>query len=327
MKRALVTGVAGFIGSHLAAELLRRGWLVTGVDTRSPASDPVAAENLAGLTGKRHFQFVQADVVVADLAILLEGARAVFHFAALPGVRRSWGGRFADYLTCNVLGTQRLLEACAVVEVPRLVFASSSSVYGPAGAAPSRESDPLVPLSPYGVSKLAAEHLCLAYASRAGAVTSVVMLRYFTVYGPRQRPDMVFSRIMRAALSGNAMSLYGTGEQRRDFTYISDAVNAAIAAAGADARAEAVNVGSGTTATLTTALKSVATLSGTPVSVLHRVAQPGDVEATWADLTKAQQLLSYQPHVTLTEGLRQQWEWLAAREYQAALVTAAEAVR
>jgi nucleoside-diphosphate-sugar epimerase len=131
-------------------------------------------------------------------------------------VRRSWGDRFADYLTCNVLGTQRLLEACAIVEVPRLVFASSSSVYGPTDGAPSRESDPLVPLSPYGVSKLAAERLCLAYASRPVAVTSVVALRYFTVYGPRQRPDMALSRIMRAALS-----LYGTAEQRRDFTDIS----------------------------------------------------------------------------------------------------------
>jgi nucleoside-diphosphate-sugar epimerase len=322
MNRALITGVAGFIGSHLAAELLRQNWLVTGVDTRSPASDPVAAENLLGLTAEGRFQFIQADVVVADLAILLEGVRAVFHFAALPGVRKSWGDRFADYLTCNVLGTQRLLEACAMVEVPRLVFASSSSIYGSAGGAPSRESDPLVPLSPYGVSKLAAERLCLAYASRAGAVTSVVALRYFTVYGPRQRPDMAISRIMRAALSGNAMSLYGTGEQRRDFTYISDAVNATIAAAAADARAEAVNVGSGTSATLTDALESVAALAGASVPVLRRVAQPGDVEATWADLAKARHLLGYKPQVTLATGLRQQWEWLAAREHQEALVTA-----
>ena len=131
MERALITGVAGFIGSHLAAELLRRGWAVTGVDARSPASDPVAAENLAELMGDGRFRFVAGDVTDADLAMLLEGVQVVFHLAGLPGVRRSWGDRFADYLTCNVLGTQRLLEACGVAEVPRLVFASSSSVYGP----------------------------------------------------------------------------------------------------------------------------------------------------------------------------------------------------
>jgi nucleoside-diphosphate-sugar epimerase len=215
--------------------------------------------------------------------MLLEGVRVVFHLAALPGVRRSWGDRFADYLTCNVLGTQRLLETCAMVEVPRLVFASSSSVYGPTDGMPSRESDPLVPLSPYGVSKLAAERLCLAYASRPGAVTSVVALRYFTVYGPRQRPDMAFSRIMRAALSGQAVSLYGTGEQRRDFTYVSDAVAATIAAASADVQSEAVNVGSGSTVTLMHVLESVAAHAGAPVPVLRRVAQPGDVEVTSAE--------------------------------------------
>jgi UDP-glucuronate 4-epimerase len=323
MERALITGVAGFIGSHLAAELLRRGWLVTGVDTRSPASDPVAAENLAELTrGDGRFQFVQADVSGSDLTMLLEGARVVFHLAALPGVRRSWGDRFADYLTCNVLGTQRLLEACAMVEVPRLVFASSSSVYGPTNGTPSREADSLVPLSPYGVSKLAAERLCLAYASHPGAVTSVVALRYFTVYGPRQRPDMAFSRIMRAARSGHAVSLYGTGEQRRDFTYVSDAVNATIAAATVDAQAEVVNVGSGSSVTLADVLESVAAFAGALVPVLRRVTQPGDVNVTSADLARARQLLGYEPQVSLADGLRRQWEQLASREHRAAPVAA-----
>jgi UDP-glucuronate 4-epimerase len=318
MERALVTGVAGFIGSHLAAELLHRSWLVTGVDIRTPASDPVAAGNLADLTRDKRFQFVRTDVVSGDLPILLEGIRVVFHLAALPGVRRSWGDRFAEYLNCNVLGTQRLLEACAVTEVPRLVFASSSSVYGPTDGAPSRETDRLAPLSPYGVSKLAAERLCLAYASRPAAVTSVMALRYFTVYGPRQRPDMAFSRIMRAAVSGRAVSLYGNGEQRRDFTYIADVVNATIAAATAGVTAEVVNVGSGRTTTLADALECVATFAGRPVPVLRRLAQAGDVDATWADLARARGLLSYEPKVTLADGLRRQWEWLSAQEHRTA---------
>lgn len=321
MKHAFVTGAAGFIGSHLTADLLQRGWLVTGVDTRSSASDPVAAENLALLVADSRFRFVEADVGSADLAVLLEGVDVVFHMAALPGVRRSWGDRFADYLRCNVLATQRLLEACGVVEVPRLVFASSSSVYGQAGGKPSRETDPLCPSSPYGVSKLAAERLCLAYATRPGAVTTVVALRYFTVYGPRQRPDMAISRIMRAATSGRAVSLYGTGTQRRDFTYVSDVVNATIAAATAKAQAEVVNAGSAQSMPLADVLDAVARLSGTPVPVLRRVAQPGDVDATAADLTKARSLLGYEPQVDLAEGLRRQWEWLAASEHRSYPVT------
>ena len=328
MERALITGAAGFIGSHLAAELLRRGWAVTGLDARSPASDPVAAENLAELTGDPRFQFVAGDVTGGDLAMVCEGVRAVFHLAGLPGVRRSWGDRFGDYLACNVLGTQRLLEACAATDVPRLVFASSSSVYGPGTGKPSQEGDLPLPLSPYGVSKLAAERLCLAYANQRGAATSVVALRYFTVYGPRQRPDMAFSRTMRAALAGRAMSLYGTGAQRRDFTYVSDAVAATIAAATVEARAEVVNVASGRSVPLSEARKVIARLAGAEVPAQRRVAQPGDVDATAADLGKAEDLLGYQPAVELEEGLRRQWEWLAVREDPAAVTMAtAEAAR
>ena len=326
MQRALVTGAAGFIGSHLAAGLLRQGWQVTGLDARHPASDPVAAENLAELTPHPRFRLARADIAAADLAHLLEGVQVAFHLAGLPGARRSWGDQFTSYLTVNVLGTQRVLEACAAAEVPRLVFASSSSVYGPGSGSPSRETDQAVPLSPYGVSKLAAERLCLAYANRPSAVTSVVALRYFTVYGPRQRPDMAFSRIMRAALSGRVVPLYGSGAQRRDFTHVTDAVAATIAAASCDARAEVVNVASGRSIPLTQAVRTIASLAGTEVPALRRAAQPGDADVTAADLSKARELLGYDPRVDLAEGLRSQWEWLADQE-RPALPAAAEAAQ
>jgi UDP-glucuronate 4-epimerase len=218
------------------------------------------------------------------------------------------------------------LDACIVTEVPRLVFASSSSVYGPVDGTPSRESDPLLPLSPYGVSKLAAECLCLAYANRPASATSVVALRYFTVYGPRQRPDMAFSRIMRAVLSGRAVPLYGAGVQSRDFTFISDAVSATIAAATAEARAEVVNVASGQSVPLIQALRTIALLANAEVPSLRRAAQPGDTDATAADLAKAHDLLGYQPRIDLTSGLRQQWEWITRRDHPAHL-TAVEVAR
>ena len=314
MKHALVTGAAGFIGSHLAAGLLRQGWQVTGLDARHPASDPVASENLAELTPHPRFRLARADIAAADLVHVLEGVQVAFHLAGLPGARRSWGDQFPSYLTVNVLGTQRVMEACAAAEVPRLVFASSSSVYGPGNGTASRETDDPLPLSPYGVSKLAAERLCLAYANRPSAVTSVVALRYFTVYGPRQRPDMAFSRIMRAALSGRAVPLYGSGAQRRDFTHVADAVAATIAAASCEARAEVVNVASGRSVPLVQAVRTIASLAGAEVPSLRRAAQPGDADVTSAELSRARDLLSYEPQVDLAEGLRSQWEWLAAQE-------------
>lgn len=315
MKHALVTGAAGFIGSHLAAGLLRQGWQVTGLDARYPASDPVASENLAELTSHPRFRLARADIAAADLVDVLEGVQVAFHLAGLPGGRRSWGDQFPSYLTVNVLGTQRVMEACAAAEVPRLVFASSSRVYGSGSGTPSKETDQPLPLSPYGVSKLAAERLCLAYANRPSAVTSVVALRYFTVYGPRQRPDMAFSRIMRAALSGRAVPLYGSGAQRRDFTHVADAVAATIAAASCEARAEVVNVASGCSVPLVQAVRTIASLAGAEVPSLRRAAQPGDADVTAADLSRARDLLGYEPQVDLAEGLRSQWEWLAAQEH------------
>lgn len=314
MDHALVTGVAGFIGSHMAEELLRQGWVVTGLDKRSPAADPVAAANLSGLVGHERFHLVVADLNRTDLTVLAEDALVVFHLAALAGVRRSWGDNFGDSVSANVLATQRVLEACVAAEVPRLVLASSSSVYGSGSGRPSQESDQLAPVSPYGVTKLAAERLGMAYAARPAAATSIVAVRYFTVYGPRQRPDMAVSRIMRAALTGVTVPLYGTGEQLRDFTFISDVVDATIAAAAAETKAAVVNVGAGCSVPLSRVFGIVGELAGAKVPVLHRVAQPGDVDATAADLTRARTLLGYQPQVQIDAGLRKQWEWLVARD-------------
>jgi UDP-glucuronate 4-epimerase len=310
----VVTGAAGFVGSHLAERLVRDGASVVGVDRRSPATDAEAAVNLAELSAQPDFRFVRADLCDDDvpLARWLDGASVVFHLAGTPGVRPSWGDSFAAYLRSNVLGTQRVLEACAAAVVPRLVFASSSSVYGPGTGRPSRETDATLPLSPYGVTKLAAERLALAYALRRANPTSVVALRYFTVYGPRQRPDMAIGRVLRAALTGRPMRLYGTGAQRRDFTYVDDVVTATVAAGSAPAQAEVVNVGGGASVTMLDVLAGAAALTGREVPVERDASQPGDVDATAADLTLARHLLGYVPSVAFAEGLERQYAFLSA---------------
>ncbi|WP_223167231.1 NAD-dependent epimerase/dehydratase family protein [Nonomuraea sp. SYSU D8015] len=313
IEQAVVTGVAGFIGSHLAEALVEQGSQVLGIDRRHPSHDPIAAENLAGLLGHPRFTFINENLTELNLPSVAEGAGVVFHLAGVPGVRPSWGERFRDYLTSNVAVTQQVLEACIAVGVPRLVLASSSSVYGGNIDRASREEDLPVPLSPYGVTKLAAERLSLAYAIKPGTPTSVVALRYFTVYGPRQRPDMAIRRVLEAAITRRPMHLFGDGSQRRDFTYVDDAVAATIAAAFAPTRAEVVNVGGGRTFSMLHVLECAAEITGLDVPVVHEARQPGDVEATEADLTKARELLGYEPATPLVEGMSQQWKWLLSR--------------
>jgi nucleoside-diphosphate-sugar epimerase len=309
LEHVVVTGVAGFIGSHLTAALLKQGASVLGIDRRPPSHDPTAAQNLADLTAQPGFTLVERDLMDLDLERFAKGASAVFHLAGVPGVRPSWGDRFADYLTSNVMTTQRLLEACAAMGVPRLVLASSSSVYGTGADRPSREEDLPTPLSPYGVTKLAAERLALAYALRPSTPTSVVALRYFTVYGPQQRSDMAIYRVLEAALTRRPMRLYGDGTQRRDFTYVDDAVAATIAAASAPARAEVVNVGGGRTSSMQHVLDCAAEITGFDIPIIRASRQSGDVETTAADLTKAERLLRYRPSTSLIEGMTSQWKW------------------
>ncbi|MEU2268482.1 NAD-dependent epimerase/dehydratase family protein [Streptomyces olindensis] len=312
VERAVVTGAAGFIGSHLVDALLQRGTTVLGVDRRSPRDNAMAAENLASALGRPGFRLVQGDLVTDEIKPWVDGADAVFHLAAIPGVRPSWGDSFGEYVACNVLATQRLLDACVSCSVPRLVLASSSSVYGDAtGKGPLHEECLTAPLSPYGVTKLAAERLALAYALAPASPTSVVALRYFTVYGPRQRQDMAIGRMLRAVRTGQPLRLYGDGRQRRDFTYVADAVAATAAAATAEATAEAVNVGGGDSVSVLDVLSRIAEITGAEVPVHGDTHQPGDVQVTEADLTKARELLGYEPSVTLAEGIRRQWRSLS----------------
>jgi UDP-glucuronate 4-epimerase len=312
IERAVVTGAAGFIGSHVVETLLQRGTAVLGVDRRSPRDNAMAAENLEGSLGHPGFKLVQGDLVTDELKPWVDGADTVFHLAAVPGVRPSWGDSFAEYLACNVLATQRLLDTCVSLGVRRLVLASSSSVYGEAvGRGPLHEGCVTAPLSPYGVTKLAAERLALAYALAPASPTSVVALRYFTVYGPRQRPDMAIGRMLRGVVTGQPLKLYGDGRQRRDFTFVTDAVAATLAAATAEATAEVVNVGGGDSVSVLDVLRRVADITGTVVPVHDDTHQPGDVQVTEADLTKALELLGYEPSVTLTEGIERQWQSLS----------------
>lgn len=307
---AVVTGAAGFVGSHLVDALLGDGYQVVGVDRRGPGTDDLAALNLSGPWEHPRFAFVEADLCNANLDAVLRGVDRVFHLAAVPGVRSSWeDSGFASYVASNIVGTQRLVGASERAGVARLVYASSSSVYGSADA-PSRECDPTAPISPYGVTKLAGEQLCLAHAARADTGLSVVALRYFTVYGPRQRPDMAIGRVLAAALSGGDYRLFGDGTQRREFTYVEDVVAATVAAANIDARAVVVNVGGGSSVTMLDVVRLAREVTGNPVPLIRGATQAGDVAVTSADLSRATELLGYQPRTDLRRGMARQAEWL-----------------
>jgi nucleoside-diphosphate-sugar epimerase len=310
----VVTGVAGFLGSHLAEALVECGHEVVGIDCFTPAYPPAdKRRNLQWLLGHPAFRLVEGDLATLALEAWLKGAAVVFHQAAQPGVRASWGRDFAAYVHHNVLATQCLLEACTRSGVSRLIAASSSSVYGDAPAYPTTEESATRPVSPYGVTKLASEQLSLAYARPGVSALSVASLRYFTVYGPRQRPDMAFSRFLRAAYAGEPVVVYGDGEQTRDFTYVDDAVRANLLAMNAPIQAEAINVGGGRRVTLNETLDLIGRCTGRRLRVERAPAQAGDVRHTGADGTRAEALLGYRPEVPLEDGLAEQAASVAAR--------------
>ena len=296
--RYVVTGAAGFIGSHLAQALQEAGHDVTGVDCFTDYYDPAEKEeNALGLDVRR--------LDLADDPLDLDGVDGVFHFAAQAGVR-SFGDVFPLYVRRNLIATHRVLEACVRADV-RVVLASSSSIYGEAESYPTREDTQPRPISPYGITKLGCEQLAYAYGANA------VVLRYFTVYGPRQRPDMFFRRVCEALLAGGSFEIYGTGEQSRSFTYVGDAVVAAVAAMERAPAGAVYNVGGGEEASMLEAIALLERLSGRELDVRHVDAAQGDVARTKADVTRIRTALGWTPETTLRDGLEAMWSWASAR--------------
>lgn len=307
--KILVTGVAGFIGSHLAERLLKDGYEVRGVDSfLDYYPRRVKEHNLAGLLGNKGFEFVEADLLGADRKKLLGGVEAVFHQAAIAGVRSSWGARFDEYVRNNILGTQLLLEASKDMRLGKFIYASSSSVYGDSDELPIKETSPVRPVSPYGVTKLSGEQL--AYLYYKGYGVPVVSLRYFTVYGPRQRPDMAFHKFLKAVILGEEIEVYGTGEQTRDFTYISDAVEANLGALSGGVNGEAYNVGGGSRIKLIDCIRTIEEISGEKARLRFGDSQRGDASHTYADVSKAERDFRYSPTVGIREGLTEHYNWL-----------------
>jgi nucleoside-diphosphate-sugar epimerase len=307
---ALVTGAAGFIGSHLTGTLLENGASVVGLDCFTDYYPRAMKEaNLQESRQRPGFRFVEARIQDADLGALLDGVTHVFHLAAQAGVRKSWGRDFRVYTDNNVDASQQLLEACAGRPIQRFVYASSSSLYGDNVTIPMREDALPQPVSPYGVTKLAAEQLCHLYKVNHGVPATSV--RYFTVYGPRQRPDMAFHRFLRAAIEDKPITLYGDGEQTRDFTFVSDAVAATIAAGERGVPGRAYNIGGGSRVTVNQVLAIIERITGKQLTVRREPAQKGDMRDTYADTSLARADLGFVPRVSLEQGLEAEYRWLS----------------
>jgi UDP-glucose 4-epimerase len=309
--KAFITGAAGFIGSHLTSALLDRGAEVTGIDCFTDYYPRFIKEaNIAVNAGRSGYHFIDGSLQACDLPALLAGKTHVFHLAAQAGVRKSWGTDFRIYTDNNVDATQRLLEACVGLPLHRFVYASSSSVYGDNVRIPMREDALPQPVSPYGVTKLAAEQLCYLYFVNHKVPTTSV--RYFTVYGPRQRPDMAFHKFLKAALRGDPVTLYGDGEQTRDFTFVSDAVAATVAAGDKGVPGRAYNIGGGSRVSVNQLFAIIERIAGKPLNIRREPAQKGDMRDTFADSTLARNDLGFAPTVTLEQGLEAEYRWLAS---------------
>ena len=311
--KTVVTGVAGFIGSTLAEHLVSAGNEVVGIDNFSDYYDRDAkVSNLSSLSRNESFTFVEDDLNTADLGALVKDADLIYHQAGQPGVRKSWGAEFGRYVDANVSATQRLLEAVLgyAPNLTRFIYASSSSVYGNADRYPTRESDRLQPRSPYGVTKLAGEHLVSLYAANFGV--PCVSLRYFTVYGPRQRPDMAFNKFISAALRGEPLEVYGDGTQIREFTYVDDIAKANLLAGSFPSDpGSVINLSGGSCISLNEILELLESVHGRPLKINRNAPELGDVFRTGGSTDRARAVLGWQPQVSIEEGLKIEYDWLA----------------
>ena len=307
--RILVTGVAGFIGSHLAERLIKEGHKVIGVDCFTDYySREIKESNIKKLRKEGSFDFHDADLLEINLENVLQNIDVVFHEAAQAGVRVSWGANFRIYTENNVRATQRLLEAAKTARLQKFIFASSSSVYGDAESYPTTEDMKPLPISPYGVTKLAAEHLCYLYYKNYGI--PIIILRYFTVYGPRQRPDMAFHKFIKAILNNDEIPVFGDGEQTRDFTYIDDIVDGNISAMNTPVVGEVFNIGGGSRITVNDTIEIIERVCEKKAKKKYIEKQKGDVIHTAADISKAKRLLDYVPKFDVEKGIANEVTWL-----------------
>ena len=307
--KAIVTGAAGFIGSHLCERLIQRGWEITGIDSFLDYYPRWIKEtNLSGLVGSSRFHFLEKNLLDVEWPETLQGVDVIFHLAAQAGVRASWSKNFIVYTRNNIEATQRMLEESKHCRLKKIVFASTSSVYGDTEDIPMREDSLLRPVSPYGVTKVAAENLCYLYWKNFGI--PCVSLRYFTVYGPRQRPDMAFYRFILALLEGRAITIFDDGNQTRDFTYIDDIVEGTIGAAEKGVEGKSYNLGGGSRISVNEVLQVLRKVAGRTVEIRYADKQKGDMRHTFASTEAAQKDFGYRPSVALQDGLEREYEWL-----------------
>lgn len=307
--RCLVTGAAGFIGSHLSRKLLQKDHMVIGVDSFTDFyARWIKEKNIQDLRSMKNFEFIEEDLNRIDLRQLLKRTECVFHLAAQAGVRTSWGGEFYVYTRNNIDATQRLLEMAREIQTKKVIFASSSSVYGLSPDLPMRETSLLSPFSPYGVTKLAAEQLCTLYFKNHNVPT--VSLRYFTVFGPGQRPDMAFHRFFKAVLEDKPVTLFGDGTQTRDFSYIDDIIAATLAALERGKVGEIYNIGGGHPRKLKDIIPLIEDICQKRLDIEWLEEQKGDVPHTFAAIEKARKDLHYKSESELYDGLKEEWNWL-----------------